>query len=60
MSADVSGRCQVGISRAGDSIHVNSSAIAASGLKAYGDKFPLRTDALAYGVRPRTRTGGNP
>lgn len=42
MSADVSARCQSGISRAGDSIPVNSSAIAASGLrKAYGDKTIL-------------------
>jgi hypothetical protein len=58
----VSGRCQVGISRAGDSVPMNSSAIAASGLrKAYGDKTILdgiepRTDALICVVRSRQVT----
>ncbi len=42
MSVDMSGRYQAGISRAGDSVHMNSSAIAASGLrKAYGDRTIL-------------------
>jgi putative flippase GtrA len=47
----VSGRRQVGISRAGDSIQVNSTAIAASGLrKAYGDKTILDGIDLAIGA----------
>lgn len=48
-SNTVSGRYQVLIGRAGDSVHMNSSAIAASGLrKAYRDKTIL--DGF-YGVR---------
>ena len=51
MSVDVSGRRQVGVSRAGDSIHVNSTAIAASGLrKAHGDKTILDGIDLTIGA----------
>jgi ABC-2 type transport system ATP-binding protein len=51
VSVGVSDRCQVGISRAVDSIHVNSTAISASGLrKAYGDKTILDDTDLAIGA----------
>ncbi|MGV9334021.1 ATP-binding cassette domain-containing protein [Nocardia sp. NPDC003726] len=47
----MSGRCQDRISRAGDSIRVNSSAITASGLrKAYGDKTILDGIDLEIGA----------
>jgi hypothetical protein len=54
-SNTVSGRCQLDIRRPDDSVHVNSSAISASGLrKTYGDKtsldgIDLRTYALVSG-----------
>ncbi len=52
MSMNMSARCQVVVSRAGDSIRVNSAAIAGSGLKAYEDATILDGIAQTIGAGP--------